>query len=72
MISSSFVIVKVKNEDFISGRSLGDVNVQVILESLGGGGHMTIAGARIKCSDINDVLEKLRTAIDNYIEEVAK
>lgn len=72
MISASFVIVKVKNEAFISGRSLGDVNVQVILESLGGGGHMTIAGARIKCSDINDVLEKLRTAIDNYIEEVAK
>ncbi|MBP2034013.1 c-di-AMP phosphodiesterase-like protein [Clostridium algifaecis] len=70
-IKASFVFVEIKDEVFISGRSLGDINVQLILESLGGGGHMTMAGARLKMS-IKEVLEILKKTIDEYIEEEEK
>ncbi len=39
---------KAENKIFISGRSIGDINVQIIFEKLGGGGHITLAGAQIK------------------------
>lgn len=68
-IQASFVFVKIKEEIFISGRSLGDVNVQLILESLGGGGHMTMAGAKLKLITIDEALEKLKDAIGKYIME---
>jgi len=54
---------------FISGRSMGDINVQVILEKLGGGGHMTVAGAQIEDSTIEEVRERLEKAIEEYFEE---
>lgn len=47
-IQASFVFVTIDNEIYISGRSLGDINVQLILEMLGGGGHMTMAGAKLE------------------------
>lgn len=68
-IQASFVFVKIKDEIFVSGRSLGDVNVQIILESLGGGGHMTMAGAKFKSITIDEALEKLKYAIGKYITE---
>lgn len=68
-IQASFVFVKIKDEMFISGRSLGDVNVQLILESLGGGGHMTMAGAKLKSVTVDEALEKLKDAIGKYIRE---
>ncbi|WP_034869619.1 DHH family phosphoesterase [Clostridium lundense] len=68
-IHSSFVFVKIGEEVFISGRSLGDINVQVILESLGGGGHMTMAGARLKSVSIEEAVQKLENAIDKYLRE---
>ncbi|WP_411678711.1 DHH family phosphoesterase [Clostridium thailandense] len=68
-IQASFVFVKIKDEIFISGRSLGDINVQLILESLGGGGHMTMAGAKLKSINIDEALQKLKDAIDKYIRE---
>jgi c-di-AMP phosphodiesterase-like protein len=68
-IQASFVFVKIKDEVFISGRSLGDVNVQIILESLGGGGHMTMAGTKFKSNTIDEALEKLKGAIGKYIME---
>lgn len=68
-IHSSFVLVGINNEIFISGRSLGDVNVQVILESLGGGGHMTMAGARLKDISMNDAVNKLKDSIQKYLME---
>lgn len=54
---------------FISGRSLGDVNVQVILEKLGGGGHMTVAGAQLKDITMEEAREKLVQAITQVLEE---
>lgn len=71
-IQASFVLVKIENEVFISGRSLGDVNVQVILETLGGGGHMTMAGAKISEKPLEEAIESLRNAIDKYLKESEK
>ena len=53
----------------ISGRSLGDINVQVILEKLGGGGHITVAGVQIPNSDIEQAKEMLKEKIAEYLEE---
>ncbi len=54
---------------FISGRSLGDINVQIILEKLGGGGHMTVAGAQLKDVTMEEAREKLVQAIEQVLEE---
>ena len=71
-ISASFVLSSVNGEVWISGRSLGDINVQMILEKLGGGGHMSVAGAQLPDTDINDAKERLKYAIMDYKEEMAK
>ena len=52
----------------ISARSIGEANVQVILESLGGGGHAATAGAQIKDATVPQVLERLKKSIDNYYD----
>lgn len=71
-IQACFVIVKIGEEVYISGRSLGDINVQLILESLGGGGHMTMAGARFKKATINEANKKLKEEIKRYLMEGEK
>lgn len=68
-IAASFVIANIDNDIYISGRSLGEINVQVILEKLGGGGHMTMAGAKITDKDMNQVYEQLKDIIDEYLRE---
>jgi len=69
-ISTSFVLGRKSDEMiFISGRSLGDTNVQVILEKIGGGGHMTVAGAQFKDKDIDEVKDLLLQAVQEYFEE---
>ena len=52
----------------ISARSIGEANVQVILESLGGGGNAATAGAQIKDATVAEVLERLKASIDNYYD----
>jgi c-di-AMP phosphodiesterase-like protein len=69
-IKASFVLVKIKNDILISGRSFGDINVQLILESLGGGGHMTMAGAKVEISSDNNDQEKQRSDIEDVIIEL--
>ncbi|ACA54144.1 DHH family phosphoesterase [Clostridium botulinum] len=68
-IQASFVFVTIDNEIYISGRSLGDINVQLILEMLGGGGHMTMAGAKLEKINLKEAVEKLELAIDKYLRE---
>ncbi|MEG1257254.1 DHH family phosphoesterase [Clostridium sp.] len=68
-IQASFVLVKMEEDTYISGRSLGDINVQVILEYLGGGGHLTMAGARIKQTTQNQAEELLNDAIEKYLRK---
>lgn len=68
-IQASFVLVKIDNNVYISGRSLGDMNVQVILESLGGGGHMTMAGGKLKNISIEDAINMLKQSISKNLRE---
>lgn len=71
-IQASFVIVKIGDEVFVSGRSLGKINVQLILETLGGGGHMTMAGTKFTSLKLEEVVVKLNEAIDEYLREGEK
>ncbi|MBQ3409636.1 MAG: DHH family phosphoesterase [Clostridia bacterium] len=68
-ISASFVIGRTANKVFISGRSIGDINVQVILEKMGGGGHITLAGAQIEGKTIDEVKMELISNINDYFIE---
>ncbi len=69
-IRASFVIYKDGNDVGISGRSLGDINVQIILEMLGGGGHLTIAGAQLSGISVNEAKMKLIKAVKKHIEDI--
>lgn len=66
-ITASFVIGKLGEKVCISGRSIGDINVQVILEKLGGGGHITLAGAQVEGMNVEEVKQELIKHIDNYL-----
>lgn len=66
-ISASFVLAKINGDIYISGRSSSDINVQVILEELGGGGHMNMAGARIPGFPIETVIMKLKESIKKHL-----
>ena len=68
-VASSFVLYKSGSDVNISARSLGNVNVQLILEPFGGGGHFTMAGAQIKGKTIGDVRKSLLKEIDKSIGE---
>ena len=68
-VHASFVLYQDGDDVAISGRSLGDINVQVILEALGGGGNSTVAGGRVKDSDPVTVRERLLEAIGDYLEK---
>ena len=67
-VRASFVVYRNGNDVLMSGRSLGEVNVQVILEALGGGGNASTAGGRVENGDVDDVRQRLETAIDAYFE----
>ena len=68
-ISASFVLCEQNDKVLISGRSIGSINVQRILEKLGGGGHATIAGAQIRGISKQQVMEDLKEAIEEYKKE---
>lgn len=68
-IEASFVIARLGHKTIISGRSLDTINVQLILEQLGGGGHITIAGAQLDETDTDFVLRQLHEAIDTVLAE---
>ncbi len=68
-ILAAFAVVRIGDAVHISARSTGVINVQLILEKLGGGGHFDGAGAQIKNSELEAVLVSLKKAIDDYIEE---
>ena len=68
-IDTSFVLFPDGDRVIISARSMGDTNVQVILEKLGGGGNGATAGAQVPSRDIEQVTRQLLQAIDQYFEE---
>ena len=69
-ITASFVMGKVGNKICISGRSIGDINVQVILEKLGGGGHITLAGAQVEGMTMEETRQELINRINEYFSEI--
>ena len=71
-VEASFVAVQAGQGVNISARSLGAVNVQVIMESLGGGGHQTMAAAQLKHIDPEAARARIQTAIDQYRESQKK
>ena len=68
-VKASFVIYRNGEDVLMSARSLGEINVQVILEALGGGGNSTTAGGRVEKGDPEVVRAQLREAIDDYFEK---
>jgi cyclic-di-AMP phosphodiesterase len=68
-ITASFVLALNDGKIHISGRSLGGLSVQLILEKLGGGGHLTVAGAQLDNVDINEAENMLKEAIHEYLKE---
>ena len=67
-IKASFVIYENMGAANISARSYGEINVQLIMEGLGGGGHQTMAACQLKDCDIKTAEEKLKTIIDQIYE----
>ena len=65
-VQASVVLYRQGNGVSMSGRSLGEINVQVILESLGGGGNATSAGGHVPDSGLEEVRSRLLAAIDSY------
>jgi len=68
-ITASFVMYPDGDQVIISARSIGKVNVQLILEPLGGGGNTATAGAQVRSSDVQEVLRRLVESIDKFYEE---
>ena len=69
-ITASFVLGHAGDRICISGRSIGDINVQVILEKLGGGGHITLAGAQVEGMTMEEVKQELIIRINEYFTEI--
>ena len=68
-IKASFVLTDYAGKIFISARSIDDVNVQVIMEKLGGGGHMNVAGCQMEGTSIIEAIGAVKRTIDNMIED---
>ena len=69
-ITASFVLGNLGDKICISGRSIGDINVQLILEKLGGGGHITLAGAQVEGMTMEEVKQELINRINEYFSEI--
>ncbi len=66
-VEAAFVLLKRGKVIYISARSLDDINVQIIMEKLGGGGHITLAGAQMENMTLEEAVEKLHWAIDEVV-----
>ena len=69
-ITASFALGNLGDKICISGRSIGDINVQVILEKLGGGGHITLAGAQMEGVTLEQAKQELISRINEYFAEI--
>jgi c-di-AMP phosphodiesterase-like protein len=65
---ASIVVYPIDNNVGISARSLGDINVQLIMEYLGGGGHSTVAGAQVKDKNVDMVVDEVTEAVSKYLK----
>ena len=68
-VKASFVLTKYRGKVYISARSIDEVNVQVMMERLGGGGHINIAGAQLENVEVEEAKNMIKQEIDSMIEE---
>ncbi|MBR0359816.1 MAG: DHH family phosphoesterase [Clostridia bacterium] len=68
-VKASVVVFPIEGGVGYCARSLGTVNVQLIMESIGGGGHMTVAGATVMGIDVDEGVEKVKIAIKEHLSE---
>lgn len=68
-VDASFVLFMEHGDVNISARSLGDFNVQLVMEAVGGGGHLTMAGAQLKDTGMDEAKKRLTQAIDRHLED---
>lgn len=68
-IKASFILTEYQNQIYVSARSIDEVNVQVIMERLGGGGHMNVAGCQMEGTSIAEAIVVIKNTIDTMIQE---
>ena len=68
-VKASFMCVEYHGQIYVSARSIDEVNVQVIMERMGGGGHMSIAGCQMEDTSVNEAIVTIKRTIDAMIEE---
>ena len=68
-IKASFVLTEYYGKIYVSARAIDEVNVQIIMERLGGGGHMNTAGAQFQHTDMEEAIANLKEVIDEMIAE---
>ncbi|MBQ1641071.1 MAG: DHH family phosphoesterase [Lachnospiraceae bacterium] len=68
-IKASFVLTEYQKKIYVSSRSIDEIDVQLIMERLGGGGHLNVAGAQIEDSNIDDVKNRIENILDIMIDE---
>lgn len=68
-IKASFVLTDYNDKIYISSRSIDEINVQLIMERLGGGGHLNVAGAQIKDCTLEEAKKQLQETLDQMLEE---
>ena len=68
-VRASFVMTKIDNLVYVSARSIDDINVQVIMEKFGGGGHGTVAGVQLPDTTVEEVKEQLKTVLRQMWDE---
>ena len=67
-VRASIVLTEYNGRIYVSARSIDEVNVQIIMEKMGGGGHLNVAGAQLECS-LEEAMELVRETLDKMIEE---
>lgn len=68
-IKASFVLTEFQNKVFVSSRSIDEIDVQLIMERLGGGGHLNVAGAQIENCSIEEAKHRIQDILDDMMEE---
>ncbi len=68
-IKATFVLTDFNDKIYISARSIDEVNVQVVMEKLGGGGHLSVAGSQLENTTIEDAINKIKTTLTTMHEE---
>ena len=67
-VRASFVLTDYRDTIYISARAIDEINVQIIMERLGGGGHLNIAGCQLPGATIEEAKERLKMVLDEMLE----